>query len=303
MRVTLIHNPQSGDDDHAGEELVALMRQAGHQVTYHPKTQLRTALDDDVDLVAVAGGDGTVSSVAKATAGRGIPIGILPTGTANNIAGWLGLSGIPARELIAGWAHASATPFDIGVASGPWGTRRFLESVGVGLLAGMISEIDVGGSAYVNELDTRERRLTAARDVLESVLRKSTAVRCELRLDDRAISGDYLLVEVLNFGAAGPNLNLAPHADGADGVLDVVLVEERERQQLEQQLPATGADPRYTPPLRAYQAGHVSIRCQQRCTWHLDDELWYEDEATPSPEVGVSLERGAVVFLVPSGRG
>jgi diacylglycerol kinase family enzyme len=312
MRVTLIHNPKSGDDDHTGEELAALMRHAGHQVAYYRSTgPWRAAIDDDVELVAVAGGDGTVSAVAKATAGRGIPIGVLPMGTANNIAVWLGLSGIPPEELIAGWARASVTPFDIGVANGPWGTNRFLESVGVGLLAGMISEIDVGGSRYVNELNRRDARITAARDVLERVLRQSKAVRCELLLDEpaspkpgrrreRVISGDYLLVEVLNFGTAGPNLNLAPHAEGADGLLDVVVVEEHERTSLEQQLPATGADPLYAPARRVHQARRVVIRCEEPCLWHLDDELWNDAGAGQSVEAEASVEGAAVTFLVPS---
>lgn len=299
MRVTVVHNPRSGDDDHAGEQLIGLVSGAGHQVDYYRSTdRWRAALDGHPDLVAVAGGDGTVSEVATATAGRGIPVTILPTGTANNIAGWLGLSGVPVEELVAGWTRASLQPFDIGVARGPWGTRRFLESLGVGLLAGLMSEIDVGGSTYVNRLDGRDTRIAAAREVLQRVLARSKAVSCELRLDELDISGEFLLVEVLNFGTAGPNLRLAPDADGADGVLDVVLIEEHERVRIEKHLSTNGADPLDAPVWRVHKVEHVTLRCQH-CVGHFDDELWADPDNAGWLVAEASVEAAALTFLVP----
>lgn len=101
-------------------------------------------------------------------------------------------------------------PFDLGLARSPWGMFQFLESIGVGLLAELMSEIDEGGSSYVNELSRRETRISAALGVLDRVLRRSNGTPCEIELDNRRLSGEYLLVEVLNFGAAGPNLELHP---------------------------------------------------------------------------------------------
>ena len=50
-------------------------------------TELVTArLGEALDLVAVAGGDGTVGEVAEALLGTDVPIAILPTGTANVVA-------------------------------------------------------------------------------------------------------------------------------------------------------------------------------------------------------------------------
>src|SRR5687767_9681421 len=104
MRVLLVHNPSSGDDDHARERLVELICRFGHEVRYaQSKSDWRSLLEQGIELIAVAGGDGTVSEVARATAHRGIPIAILPTGTANNIARWLHLTGTPHADLIGGW--------------------------------------------------------------------------------------------------------------------------------------------------------------------------------------------------------
>lgn len=45
--------------------------------------QAQQALDNGADLVIVAGGDGTVRSVANVLAHTGVPLGIIPVGTAN----------------------------------------------------------------------------------------------------------------------------------------------------------------------------------------------------------------------------
>ncbi len=298
MRVSLIHNPGSGDDDHSGEQLVDLLTQAGHHVRYHrSKTDWHATLDDRPDLLAVAGGDGTVCRVAKAIAGRNIPITILPTGTANNIAGCLGLSEIPLQALVDGWRAGDLKLFDVGVARGPWGTHRFLESVGVGVLASLISEIDAGAAAYVNELSGRIARLDAALDVAERVLKRSTPVECDVELDDLRLHGEYLLIEILNFGAAGPNLRLAPDADGGDGMLDVALVEAHERSWLEQHLSDIRTDPGGVAPLRVHQARRVAVRCEP-CALHLDDEMREHDGKRTWVEA--TVEHSALTFLVPA---
>jgi len=298
MRVTLVHNPNSGDDDHERDYLIGMISRAGHRVAYHTsKEPWLAALDPMPDLIAVAGGDGTVAKVVRAVANRSIPVTILPMGTANNVAGWLGLSGIPFDELVAGWSAGKLQPFDMGIARGPWGMHRFLESVGFGVLAGLMDEIDSGSSTHVNELDSREARVAAALGVLESLLGKAAPVRCELTLDDVVFAGDYLLVEVLNFGAAGPNLHLAPTADGADGMLDVVVIEAHERAWLEHHLAMVRAEPDSAPRLPVHHARRVTIRCQ-RCLVHVDDELWSGKEEGRFT-VEAFVESAALRFLVP----
>lgn len=64
--------------------------------------QIRRA--PDIDLVIVGGGDGTLNSVASALVERGLPLGILPLGTANDLARTLGLprDAAAAAEIVAG---------------------------------------------------------------------------------------------------------------------------------------------------------------------------------------------------------
>src|SRR5438105_2756624 len=120
MRVVLIHNPNAGDENQPNrDELLELIRGAGHDVTLRSSKDehLATLLDDPPELVAIAGGDGTVAKAGQLMVGRGIALAALPMGTANNIARTLGIVNIPVEKLIAGWSTARRMPFNVGLAS------------------------------------------------------------------------------------------------------------------------------------------------------------------------------------------
>ncbi|MBA3895362.1 MAG: diacylglycerol kinase, partial [Gemmatimonadales bacterium] len=104
MRVTLVHNPGAGDERHSAKRIMRELEEAGYDARLESikKQDLGEALEDPGDLVVVAGGDGSIKKVAIAMAGRGVPLAILPIGTANNIAKSLGALG-SMGELIEGW--------------------------------------------------------------------------------------------------------------------------------------------------------------------------------------------------------
>ena len=88
MRVTLIHNPVAGDDEEPdANELMGIIRAAGHDLAYRSAKDgdWSASLEDPGDLVVVAGGDGTVGRVARRLIDTGIPLTLLPIGTANNV--------------------------------------------------------------------------------------------------------------------------------------------------------------------------------------------------------------------------
>jgi diacylglycerol kinase family enzyme len=138
MRVTLIHNAGAGDDDQpSAKQLSQLIRNAGHALSYRSTDDddWAAALNESADLIAVAGGDGTIGRVARRMAGGGIPLAVLPMGTANNISRTLGLVDLPFEKLIASWHLTRIRKLDVGIAKGPWGRRRFTEGLGVGVFA------------------------------------------------------------------------------------------------------------------------------------------------------------------------
>src|SRR5258708_862787 len=229
VRVTLIHNPGAGRQ-HADDaaKLEKFLRDHGHEVRCQSAKEdgWKRARKKPADLVVVAGGDGTVAKVTRRMVGRGVPVGVLPSGTANNIARALGLLERPFEELVRGWERPRRVKLDVGIAAGPWGERYFVESVGAGLFAGLLAS----GS---------RKKLKKGKSPVESGLRRlrEAAQRCEAleitaALDGRDISGRYLLLEAVNLPYVGPNLHLAHDSQPGDGQFDVVLVTEAERDRL-----------------------------------------------------------------------
>jgi diacylglycerol kinase (ATP) len=231
-----------------------------------------------------------------------MPIAVLPLGTANNISRALGQGNSSLEDLVAGWADADCQPFDIGVARGPWGTFRFLESVGVGLLADGIAEIKEDGIDSIRQARSAEGRMAAAIGWFHQLLGRMAAMPFSVSLDGRDHSGEYELLEVLNVGLVGPNLWLAPGAEPSDGLLDLVLVDEHHRRDLAEHLSLSRVETS-TPVLPVYQGRHITISCLT-CNVHLDDEVWMGyrsgDEAIV---IDLVVEPKALMFLVPrSGR-
>ena len=103
MNVTLLVNPAARGGAHTGSATRAAERLRAHGVrttilsggsAAESSELLRTAIGLGTDAVAVAGGDGTVHLAIQELAGSGIPLGIIPAGTGNDLATALGL-----REL------------------------------------------------------------------------------------------------------------------------------------------------------------------------------------------------------------
>ena len=182
-------------------------------------------LDRDVDLVVAAGGDGTIAAAAKALAGSETPLGILPLGTANNIAKSIGIdAALP--ELIESWTHAAPEPFDLGTASGRQGDFLFVEGIGGGLIPSGISAAIAAGE---DETAEPEARVAAAIEHFRAALIQLTSCPFSLNVDGVDRSGDFLLVEVLNIPSVGPNIVLSSSVSASDGRLSVVTAGEEHR--------------------------------------------------------------------------
>ena len=313
MRVLLVHNPGSGEQSHDGEVLRSLIRGAGHDVRVSPtrSEKFERALEGDVDLVVAAGGDGTVRAVGKSLVGRGIPFTILPLGTANNIAGSLGIRGEPAA-LVAAWPDATRGTMDVGLATSTWGESHFFESVGIGLVAEVLRRERALHRSPVDGED-RHAEMRKGREFFRDVLRDLAPREATLTVDGRTVTGSYLLVAVMKSRTIGPNLQLSPAASMDDGRLHVVLVAEAERAALWRSLDAAVGPALPVEPLPSLTATHVSLEWEGDHA-HLDDEIWPEprpvearDDATrlgigPTRRADVTLEAGAIQVLVPKPR-
>ena len=233
MRVTLIHNPTAGADDQPdAKKLRKLIKAAGHEVTYQSSKEKgwTAALKKAADLVAVAGGDGTVGRVARRMAGRGTTLTVLPMGTANNVARSLGIADMKIEDLVGAWDSAPRASFDAALAKGPWGSRRFVEGLGIGLFAWTMPQ--ASDSKALAKIEDPEEAVNYAMRMLQDRLEHYKPREIKAKLDGKDISGEYVMFEAMNLQYVGPNLHLAPRVKLGDGLLHVVMVSERERDRL-----------------------------------------------------------------------
>ena len=298
MRVTLIHNPGAGRQDQDGAaKLIRLLEDEGHAVrAVSSNEDWKRRLAEPADVVAVAGGDGTVARVAKAMVGRGIPVAPLPAGTANNIARTLGLIDRPWEELVRAWPDARRVKLDVGVARGPWGERRFVEGVGAGLFACLLGSSDP--ARKLAQLKQPRERVALALEILRKQAAGCQAVALEASLDGEDISGRYLLFEAVNIMYVGPSLFLAPDSQPGDGTFEVVMVGEAERERLQNYLSSWQENRQRLPVLPTRRGKRL------RMQWsgfelHIDDELLPGGATAP---VELSVGDLAVEFIAPDGK-
>lgn len=288
MRIALLHNEEAG----AGVALAEIretIERHGHTIVrvVENEQDCKRLLDDKADLVVAAGGDGTVAAAARVVARQGMPLTILPLGTANNVATILDLSG-DFDELVARWNRGRRRPFDIGVCQGSWGESTFLESVGCGLIATGISSMKAQ-APDANERPTSRiaRAVRNYREVLSTL--NTSPVR--VLIDGRPLDGDYLLLEVLNTRAVGPNLVLSPDADPSDGVFDVVTAKEEHRDELEACLDLQTEGELVVPSLPMARARRVEIDGPSFV--HVDGTI-----TSFTGQISVRIDAAALEFIV-----
>src|SRR5688572_914145 len=234
VRVSLLYNGQAAGDA-ALDRIRSALTAHGHDLVrvITDRADLPHLLDPPVDVVLSAGGDGTAAAAARALAGKNTPLAILPLGTANNIARSLGYVG-SIEDLIAGLRFERRRSLDLGTASGSWGSRTFVESVGGGMIAAGIEAMRTrrDGKPPESAVARMERALRGYHEIIARLEPRA----CTLLLDGTQLEGDFLVVEVLNTPWIGPNINLSPDTDTSDGLLSVVVVGDNEREALQNYL-------------------------------------------------------------------
>jgi diacylglycerol kinase family enzyme len=223
MRVTLIYNLKAGQGQITEKALRRLLTRSGYEVIAQSvkSREFPAALGEPADLVAVAGGDGSVARVLRKLPDRRVPVAILPVGVANNFARSFGIAG-SLEEMIAGWRRAKVRKLDLFEAGGVWGRRRLLEGVGCGAVSfGMANSRGLSGS--------REEKLATARVNIARAVKRTKPKRCRIIVDGKSTTGDFLLLEVMNISHLGPGIRLSANGAAGDGKLDVMTVGASER--------------------------------------------------------------------------
>lgn len=288
MRVSVLYNEGAGRQVRL-DRIRDLIAEHGHELVcvVEKLDEVERLLEGGPELVVAAGGDGTIGRAARTLARTGIPLAILPMGTANNIARSVGTS-THIDDVIGGWATARRVPLDLGVADGVWGRRRFMEGVGGGLISTAIA--DIRKRPDVEELPARSQ-VAGAIAGFSAVLSRLRPVEWTIVADGVRTTGKFLLVEVLNIGSIGPNLVLTADADPSDGLFRVVMAGEEHRGELASYLRDRLDGRDHTPSLISHDARQVTLEGATEV--HVDDEI----VSAGGRMVSMSVESGALELL------
>jgi diacylglycerol kinase family enzyme len=222
MRAKLIFNPGSGV---AGDSHMQLMEVISEMQSWKlvPEVYLvepgcnlpavvQDALDGGIRLFVVCGGDGTIDVVAGALAGTNATLGIIPTGTQNNVAFSLGIpADIPtATAILRSGRHIK---LDMGLVTSGGIKQLFLEACSVGLLSALYPAAD----------DIQHGNIARLGDFLAKLV-TSPPGEMQLVLDGKQkIQPLCHGVLVSNMPYIGPHYQVGSPASFNDGLLDVLL--------------------------------------------------------------------------------
>lgn len=253
MNVTLLVNPAARGGAHTGAATRAAERLRAHDVrttiisggsAAESTELLRIAVSMGTDAVVVAGGDGTVNLAIQELAGTGVPLGIVPAGTGNDMATALGLRELDAEAAAEAIVAGHTRLIDLARVTRTDGTTAYFGTV---LASGFDSRVNDranamrwprGGSRYNIAILIEFLTLKGIPYEVDLVLADGTTER---------IVGDLVMGTVGNGCSYGGGIPICPDADPADGLLDVTLVRPAGRLRLLRLLP------------RVYKGTHTTV--------------------------------------------
>jgi YegS/Rv2252/BmrU family lipid kinase len=229
MRVKVVMNPWSDQrraamhketiltlgQHHGGLDLATTER-PGHGVEL-----ARAAVEDEYDLIAAAGGDGTVHEVVNGMLRAGntsAKLGVIPIGTGNDLAFGLG---IPLRDLEAAVArlfNGRLQALDLGRVEDDRGRYEFFDN-----------NLGIGTDAIVvmrSEAITRLRGfLLYLAAVIQTIAFYYRTLGLEIRFDEEKVSQEALLIALGIGPRHGGGFLLTPGAVQNDDLIDSCTAE------------------------------------------------------------------------------
>jgi diacylglycerol kinase (ATP) len=299
--IALIVNPASG----AGSDpdvIAGLLRGYGVEASLFTPDDADAAAVSGADRIAVASGDGAIGPAAAAAARAGVPLAVIPVGTANDFARGQGLPagphsaarlaalGTKLRALDLAWIQPGAT--GVRGREPPAGIRRraFVNAASAGLAS-------LAGEAAV-DMKPLLGPVAYFAGALWSGLR-GRPIACAVAADGVGVfEGKAWQVTVAGTGSFGAGSQLEV-ADARDGLLDIAVLEAGSRLALV----------RYAYGLRTHRltaqagvrhvpAAHVQLRLEKSTTLNVDGEL-----IPAGPEIDLHVEREAFHLVVPDQAG
>ena len=273
-RALLLLNPRARRGRDAGGDAAERLRSLGLDLTVleirDPAglPELVRARAPEADRLLVAGGDGTLNAALQGLAGTGVPLGIIPVGTANNTARTLGLP-TDLDEACKIAAGDRTRLIDLGRVNERW----FFTTASLGLSVAVTRLL-------TRDLKRRWGRLAYAYAAVRAVLERR-AFDAEIVAGEQRLALRSVQIVVGNGRYYGSALPVAEDAEIDDGWLDLYAVEARSRWRLFTLAPALKAGRQgERPDVHTLRARKVEIRTSVPKTINVDGELGPRTPAT-----------------------
>ena len=260
MKAKLIFNPASGNPAESAAQLVELLRLLQTQqiqvevLLVQPEHRLqllaRSAARAGAKMVIVSGGDGTIENVALGLVGSQTTLGIIPTGTRNNLARSLGIPTDNLADAVALLRKGRRLKIDVGQVRHRKASRCFLEAGVIGLASALYPSAD----------DIQHGDLGKIAEFI-STLVSAAPSEIRLRVDHHrkeTVTHAHLVI-VANMPFMGANFQIAPDVSFDDRYLDVFVYSDLSKRDLigqAMQSPAAAPDAR----IQRFRAKTIAIR-------------------------------------------
>lgn len=288
----------AGSARKAASTVVRSLRSSGHAVTVLVEQdyslladRARSVVADTVvDALIVVGGDGMVQLGANVLAGTDIPLGIVATGTGNDVARMLGL---PIRkpdaavQVINGALPAPAQWMDLGRITAGTSDREALWFAGA-CSAGFDAVVNARANSWSWPRGKSRYTLALLRE-----LAVFTPINYRLVIDGTEESTAAMLVSVSNGRSIGGGMNITPGALCDDGLLDLLVVSAISRLQLITMLPRIFAGTHVShPAVRITRVRSVRVEVEGLT-------VFADGEAVGPAPVQIDVVPGALRVLRP----
>ncbi len=223
VKVLVINNLLSGYGEGAVYDYIRPIIQDGDRIERRATddtTPLRELLEDaaDFDFVVASGGDGTVAGVAYELAGSGIPIQLIPAGTANLLAMNLLLPNEP--HALAKLAEGGLSmDFDLGEIEVADGSK-----FGFSIMAG------AGYDAIIMKEAAAAKRVLGELAYFKAALTNPTPqfAHFTLEMDGQTVETEGVGVLLINFSRIQFDIAVVHENLPRDGMFDVVVMHTRD---------------------------------------------------------------------------
>lgn len=216
MKTLLVINPGSRSGGQAADDIVDQLAQDGEveQLSAEHPTDLPDLLRQQggrADRIVLGGGDGTVNLMLDSLLELGKPVGLLPLGTANDLARSLEIP-TDTNKALAIIRAGVCRRIDVAQAN----QHSFINALGMGLGPRMTEEMDGGEKSRFGVL--------AYLLGIVRAFRRQPSFSAQLHTEDRQRQGRFLQITVASGIHYGGGMTVAEDAKLDDREFDVLLV-------------------------------------------------------------------------------